>query len=155
MKIVALEPLHSTVAISTGCDLTEALLRNEVKVALSCGGNGFCATCHVLIREGKEQLSPMTERERRTLTTITGVNSDSRLACQARVLGDGVVVQLPPGMYVEHPDDVSHLIGSRAKEDLLHPVNGSVLIPAGTLITRSRLEQLKLAHAQTQKRTRE
>jgi len=54
-----------------------------------------------------------------------------------------VVVELPEGMYVERIEDLMALLGKRAEKNMLHPINGSVLIAKGKIITKSRLEELK------------
>jgi hypothetical protein len=54
-----------------------------------------------------------------------------------------VVVELPPGMYINSLQDIEALIGRRAEQDLLHPITGQVLVEAGKLITRSMLKQLE------------
>jgi hypothetical protein len=59
------------------------------------------------------------------------------------VLGEGIVVELPPGMYVNSLQDIEALIGRRAEENLLHPITGAVLVEAGKLITRSMMKQLE------------
>lgn len=61
----------------------------------ACGGNCACTTCHVVIREGAANLSPMGEDEADRLDTAWDVGPDSRLACQAVVTGD-VVCEVPP-----------------------------------------------------------
>jgi uncharacterized 2Fe-2S/4Fe-4S cluster protein (DUF4445 family) len=85
----------------------------------------------------------MNRREQRTLEVITSCKPNSRLACQARVLGQGVVVELPPGMYVQSLKDIEDLIGRRADTNLLNPVTGDVLVEEGKLITRSVVKQLE------------
>jgi uncharacterized 2Fe-2S/4Fe-4S cluster protein (DUF4445 family) len=103
----------------------------------------MCSTCHVYIKEGIESLSPINRREQRTLEVITTCQLNSRLACQARVLGEGVVVELPPGMYVNTIEDIEDLIGRRAQQDILHPLNSQILVEEGKLITRTVVNQLK------------
>ncbi len=138
MKTLTLEPIGREIDVRTASLLVTALLR-ESRGALKqvCGGKGICATCHVRVLVGTEKLSPVLERERRTLTLISGANATSRLACQAQVIGDGVTVQIPPGIYLEKLADVEALIGRRAEEPLFHPISGQVLVPAGKIITRS------------------
>lgn len=46
-------------------------------------------------------------------------------------------------MYLHQIDDIESLIGKRAQEDILHPINGKVLVEKGKLITRSMIVQLK------------
>lgn len=151
MKRVRFEPINETLDVRTESDLLKALLAKELKVAMACGGKGLCATCHVHVREGAGNLTPRTERETRTLGFITGSNECSRLACQARVLGEGVVVELPEGMYLERAEDLLTKIGLRAEIDYLHPISGAVLIAKGKIITRSRMEELKFVNAELER----
>ena len=142
-KTVRLDPINIETSIKTNDNLLSGLLSNELKVLKECGGRGMCSTCHIFIKEGMESLSPLNRREQRTLGTITSCNMNSRLACQARVIGEGVVVELPSGMYVSDIDDIEALIGRRAEQDILHPLSGKVLVEEGKLITRSMINQLK------------
>ncbi len=143
MKTVQFEPIHETQDVHTRSSLLDALLAKQLQVLMSCGGKGLCATCHVKVKQGADRLSPRTPREQRTLSYITNVSPESRLACQCRVLGEGVVVELPRGMYIERAEDLMSLLGTRATGDILHPINGSILIAEGKIITKSRLEQLR------------
>ncbi len=143
VKVVRLEPIAQETIVETNSNLLSVLIAKDLDVLKECGGRGMCATCHVYVREGMKDLSPMGRREQRTLEVITSCKPNSRLACQAKVLGNGVVVELPPGMYVNSLQDIEALIGRRAEQDLLSPVNGKVLVEAGKLITRSVLKQLE------------
>ena len=40
------------------------------------------------------------------------------------------------------------MVGVSAPKDILHPVNGSILIAVGKMITRSRIEQLSELNAE-------
>ncbi len=143
VKRVRLDPIAQVSEIATNSNLLSVLLKEDLNVLKECGGRGLCATCHVYIKEGMEALSPPTKREQRTLEVITSCRPNSRLACQARVLGEGVVVELPAGMYVRAFTDIEALIGRRAEQPLLHPLTGAVLVEQGKLITRSVLESVK------------
>lgn len=142
-KIVRLEPIAQESAVQTNSNLLSVLLNKELDVLKECGGRGMCATCHIYVQAGMESLTPVNRREQRTLEVITSCRANSRLACQARVLGEGVVVELPPGMYVNSLQDIEALIGRRAEQNLLHPITGEVLVEAGKLITRSMMKQLE------------
>jgi ferredoxin len=142
-KTVRLEPIAQETEIATESNLLSVLLYQELDVLKECGGRGMCATCHIYVKQGMEALSPINRREQRTLEVITSCKSNSRLACQARVLANGVVVELPPGMYINSIKDIAALIGRRAEQDLLHPLTGQVLVEAGKLITRSTLKQIE------------
>lgn len=150
MKTLTFAPINETRAVTTGSDILRALLAHDLKVLMACGGKGMCATCHVHIRAGMDKLTPRTARETRTLGFVTGASPDSRLACQCRVLGEGVVVALPEGMYIERAEDLLRLLGQRADKDILHPINGAVLIAKGKIITRTRLEELKRLSAEVE-----
>jgi 2Fe-2S ferredoxin len=62
-----------------------------------CGGNCSCATCHVIVEEGREDFAPSSLDEEDLLETAPGVRINSRLACQLVVSPDHdrIVVRLP------------------------------------------------------------
>jgi ferredoxin len=142
-KKVRIEPIAQEADIATNGALLSILMAEDLNILKECGGRGMCATCHVYIQEGMDALSPMAKREQRTLEVITTCKPNSRLACQARVMGEGVVVELPVGMYVQSIQDIEALIGRRCEKPLLHPVTGKTLVEVGKLITRSTIRQLE------------
>ncbi len=142
-KLIKLDPINVEVSIQTNDNLLSALLKKDLSVMKECGGRGMCATCHVYITEGMESLSPVNRRELRSLEVITTCTKFSRLACQARVLGEGVVVEVPSGMYISEIENIEDLIGRRAEDNILHPITGAVLVEKDKLITRSMITQLK------------
>jgi hypothetical protein len=135
--------MNVEVSLQTNDNLLSALLKKELNVMKECGGRGMCATCHVYIKDGMDSLSPVNRREMRTLEVITTCSQFSRLACQARVLGEGITVEVPSGMYISQIDNIEDLIGRRAEDNILHPLTGTVLVEAGKLITRTMISQLK------------
>jgi ferredoxin len=82
MKDILLQPINQLVAVATNTRVLDTLLAQQCPVMMACGGQGICATCHVYITNGAESLTPMTEREQRTLALITGAQPSSRLSCQ-------------------------------------------------------------------------
>lgn len=142
-KTVRLEPIAQETSVETNGNLLSVLINKDLDVLRECGGRGMCATCHVYVTEGMNQLSPINRREQRTLEVITTCRPNSRLACQARVQGNGVTVELPAGMYINSLQDIEVLIGRRAEQNLLHPITGQVLVEEGKLITRSMMKQLE------------
>lgn len=143
VKTVRLEPIAQESAVETNGNLLSVLLHQELTVLKECGGRGMCATCHIYVNDGMGELTPISRREQRTLAIITSCKANSRLACQARVKGNGVVVEVPPGMYVNSIKDIESLIGRRAAQDLLHPLTGAILVEQGKLITRSMMRKIK------------
>jgi 2Fe-2S ferredoxin len=74
--------------------LLDVALNFGVPLEHSCGGACACTTCHVVVRAGEENLSPMEDVEADRLELAAGLTLHSRLACQAVVNGD-VVVEIP------------------------------------------------------------
>jgi ferredoxin len=147
-KTLQLDPIGAETSVQTNDNILSALLGTDLQVSHECGGRGRCATCHVFIKAGMESLSPMSRREQQTLEVITTCNVQSRLACQTRVLGDGVVVELPAGTYLNEVNDLESLVGRRAQEKILHPLNGTVLVEQNKLITRSVVNELAAMRAE-------
>ncbi|MEO1483298.1 MAG: 2Fe-2S iron-sulfur cluster-binding protein [Myxococcota bacterium] len=143
MKSLALAGYQDPVEVVTESRVLDALIQSGSDVLMACGGKGICATCHVYVQSGAENLSPMNAREKLSLKTLSNVKPNSRLACQAKVLGDGVEVTTPGVTYLVESQDLLSLIGRVTDVDIVHPVNGSTLVQAGKIITRSRIEQLK------------
>jgi 2Fe-2S ferredoxin len=66
----------------------------DVPLEHACGGSCACTTCHVVVREGAQNLSEMQDDEVDRLDTAWDVTPHSRLGCQAVVTGD-VVCEIP------------------------------------------------------------
>jgi ferredoxin len=137
MKRVDIDGVTDPISIDTNNRLLEALVLSGTPLIMACGGKGLCATCHVYIKSGAERLSPITPREQNSLRMLNERRPNSRLACQAKVQGNGVTVTVPRGRYLTASRDLESLIGRRADVRILHPLDGRVLIEAGKIITRS------------------
>ena len=74
--------------------LLDIALANDIELEHNCGGSCACTTCHVIVREGAENLSEMAEDEEDRLDMAEGLTIHSRLGCQAVVHGD-VVIEVP------------------------------------------------------------
>ncbi|MGB0561127.1 MAG: 2Fe-2S iron-sulfur cluster-binding protein [Spirulinaceae cyanobacterium] len=142
MKKIKLQPLDQDIGINANNTLLQALVENEMNILQACGAQGRCATCHVYIQAGLDALNPRTPQEQLTLGFIDTAQANSRLACQTRVLDDGVVVEVPRGMYVGSLGELKALIGQRASQNLFHPYTGEILVEANKLILRSALEKM-------------
>jgi ferredoxin len=145
---IAFFPINKVADVDAGANLLQVLLANEFKVRSVCRGRGICATCSVKVRSNPGNLSPATPQEKKTLSLIVGADATTRLACQSRVIGDGVTLELPQGLYVENLQELLDLIGEEAVSDYLHPVTGAVLIPRSKVITRSQLQLFKTLSAE-------
>ena len=74
--------------------LLDIALTHGLEIDHACGGVGVCATCHVIVTKGMENLSEATDDEIDTVDSAPGNTINSRLACQAVVNGD-VTVTVP------------------------------------------------------------
>lgn len=74
--------------------LLDIALTHGVDIEHACGGVGVCGTCHVIVRNGAENLSEADDTEMDVVEEIPGNTLDSRLACRAVVQGD-VTVEVP------------------------------------------------------------
>ncbi len=77
--------------------LLDVALNFGIALPHSCGGNCACTTCHVIVRDGEQNLSPADDAETDRLDMAEGLTLHSRLACQAIVMGD-VVVEVQAAM---------------------------------------------------------
>ena len=74
--------------------LLDIALAHDIELEHNCGGSCACTTCHVIVKEGEENLSEMQGDEEDRLDMAEGLTIHSRLGCQAVVHGD-VVVEIP------------------------------------------------------------
>jgi ferredoxin len=79
---VTFMPLGKTAVAKPNETILDAARRAGAPIGNSCGGIGICNRCRVRVVEGAENLTPPTRFE---------TDPDTRLACQAVVLGDCTV----------------------------------------------------------------
>ncbi len=97
-------PLHKTVEVDDAQypladhgkpgSLLDIALAHGIELEHNCGGDCACTTCHVIVKEGAENLSEMQEDEEERLDMAEGLTIHSRLGCQAVVRGN-VIVEIP------------------------------------------------------------
>jgi 2Fe-2S ferredoxin len=71
--------------------LLDIALNYGIELQHACGGNCACTTCHVIVKQGEENLSGMEDDEDDRLYMADGLTLHSRLGCQAVVEGDVTV----------------------------------------------------------------
>ena len=86
-------PLGKEIYFSEGESVLDVALRVEVPLDHSCGGNGSCGTCGVLVQSEMKGLSPMTKLEK-VMSYNRGMKPNERLGCQLKAQ-DGLVVNIP------------------------------------------------------------
>jgi len=90
-----------TAPTDMGLSLMEVLKGNEYDILATCGGMALCATCHVEVISGFDQLHEISDDEYAMLDTLPNITPTSRLSCQlklndslnniiVKVMGDGV-----------------------------------------------------------------
>ena len=88
-------PEGKTFAGTQGKSLLDNLLAQGIEVEHACEKSCACTTCHVILREGFNSLSPSTEDEDDLLDRAWGLTPVSRLSCQAIVDEAKLVVEIP------------------------------------------------------------
>lgn len=78
-----------------GQSLCDALLAHDIGIEHACGQCGACSTCHAIVREGFDSLSEMGDREADMLDRAWGLESESRLTCQAKIGQEDLTVEIP------------------------------------------------------------
>ena len=97
------------VEVPVGTSLLEAARSIDAPEGSACGGVCACSTCHVYVEEGATLLSAAEEDEEDILDKAFDVQMTSRLGCQAKLLGEGLVKlriskESLDAFYNEHPD---------------------------------------------------
>ncbi|MCX5891252.1 MAG: ASKHA domain-containing protein [Deltaproteobacteria bacterium] len=88
-KRVVFKPYDITVEVPEGENLLRVALQAGVHINASCGGEGVCGKCRILLESGE------LDSLRTGLLGDDDWNLGYRQACQSRVLSD-VVVRIPP-----------------------------------------------------------
>jgi len=88
-------PEGAVVEADPGDSICRALLRNGIEIEHACEMSCACTTCHVIVREGFDSLNESSEDEDDMLDKAWGLEPESRLACQAVVGSEDLVVELP------------------------------------------------------------
>ena len=92
---VELCPEGAVVEAKAGESLCQNLLDNGVSIEHACEMSCACTTCHVIVREGFGSLNSAEEEEEDLLDKAWGLESPSRLSCQAVVADTPLVVEMP------------------------------------------------------------
>ena len=105
---IRFEPDGIEVEVPVGTNLKAAAEKCGAHLGSACGGACACSTCHVYVKEGLEDLSPMEIGEEDRLDGAFDVRSCSRLGCQTKVLKERLYVveitrESRDAFFDEHP----------------------------------------------------
>ncbi len=88
-------PDGAVVEAVEGETVLDVALRSGIHIEHACEKSCACTTCHVIIREGFDELEQSDELEDDMLDKAWGLEPESRLSCQSRVTGADLVVDIP------------------------------------------------------------
>ena len=94
MPSVTFLPDGPRVTCADGESIFDVGRRAGVRIPTSCVGKASCGLCRVRIVSGEEHLTPLNADERRHLGNVYFINK-VRLACQTRISGGDVAVEIP------------------------------------------------------------
>jgi len=79
----------------SGRSILDNLLQRGIEVEHACEKSCACTTCHVIVRDGFDALTPAEENEEDMLDKAWGLEPTSRLSCQAKVADADIVIEIP------------------------------------------------------------
>ncbi|MNE22671.1 Rhodocoxin [compost metagenome] len=84
VTVVDRDGSENTIEIPTDINLSlmEILKASAYDILATCGGMALCATCHVEVLEGLDNLPEASDQELDMLDTLPDADRQSRLACQ-------------------------------------------------------------------------
>ncbi|MBI3546098.1 MAG: ISC system 2Fe-2S type ferredoxin, partial [Gammaproteobacteria bacterium] len=88
-------PQGKTIEVEPGISICDAALNAGIPIEHACEKACACTTCHVVVREGFNSLPPAEEKEEDLLDKAWGLESESRLSCQAKVQDKDLVIEIP------------------------------------------------------------
>lgn len=105
---------YGEVTVRAGATLLEAAHEAGAPEGSECGGCCSCSTCHVYVTGGDALLSPRDDEEIDILELASDVRAESRLGCQAKIVGEGVIdVTISPesedAYFLENPKEHARL----------------------------------------------
>ena len=106
---IRFEPDGIETEVAVGTTIRDAAEGVHAHLGSACGGVCACSSCHVYVKEGLEDISPLELNEEDRLDGAFDVRSNSRLGCQSRLLKDRhYVVEITresrDAYFDEHPD---------------------------------------------------
>ena len=88
-------PKGDLIEAKSGESICDVLLKNNIHIEHACDQVCACTTCHVIIREGYNSITPSEENEDDMLDKAWGLCSQSRLSCQALVGDKDLTIEIP------------------------------------------------------------
>ncbi|MEI8135587.1 MAG: 2Fe-2S iron-sulfur cluster-binding protein [bacterium] len=113
MATITYLPMNVTCEALVGDNFLEIALANGIDLQHNCGGVCACSTCHVIVKQGIQSLTEMSDDEADQLDEAEGLTLDSRLGCQAKITDDvDYIVRIP-----QLNPEIAHLFHEGAKKE--------------------------------------
>ena len=88
-------PDGATIEVPKGTSICRAALDSGIQIEHACEISCACTTCHVYVVKGLSSLNDATDDEDDYLDKAWGLQSNSRLSCQAIIKDDDLVIEIP------------------------------------------------------------
>ena len=88
-------PEGLTIDLEENETILDACLRNGINLEHACEKACACTTCHVIVRNGFENLSDASDDEEDMLDKAWGLEAESRLSCQVEISEFDLEIELP------------------------------------------------------------
>jgi 2Fe-2S ferredoxin len=88
-------PEGAVIEAKEGESICRNLVDHGILIEHACEMSCACTTCHIVVREGFDALSPAGEEEDDLLDKAWGLEPNSRLSCQAIVNDVPLIVEIP------------------------------------------------------------
>jgi len=92
---VELCPGGAEIEAVPGTSICDVLLGAGIGIDHACEKSCACTTCHVIVRQGFDQLPTADEKEEDMLDKAWGVEPTSRLSCQTPVGDQELTIEIP------------------------------------------------------------
>jgi len=90
-----------TAKLLHGNSILDAAKKVDIEISAVCGGHGLCGKCRVVVKEGSQNLEPVSHLETMSLSREE-LAAGYRLACSTLLNHEGtIVVEVPPESRVE------------------------------------------------------
>ena len=81
--------------MTPGKSLCDNMLEHGIDIEHACEKSCACTTCHVIVREGFDELDESTDDEDDLLDRAWGLEPESRLSCQVIVADQDLKIEIP------------------------------------------------------------
>ena len=82
---------YGEIDVPVGTSILEAAQKLHAPEGFACGGVCACSTCHVYVLSGSSLLSEQDDDEADIMDKAFDVRATSRLGCQSKIEGEGVI----------------------------------------------------------------